>query len=172
MSERHRLIPSGWHHVSRRSQYHVSKTPSDLGVSVIMEEAVASHEVSDNAEARALLDSAPVRQRSPKRHYAPEPAAVAAALAPEPRKDPTSSGVTVGRPSARLLQWFQVTRNRTNVLVNLSAIMERTDEQLLPSVYLFVASSFSATPKQLGYLTLCRALAQAFSSPLGGVSGA
>ena len=49
--------------------------------------------------------------------------------------------------------------------------MERTDEQLLPAVYLFVAASFNATPEQLGYLTLCRALVQALSSPLGGFLG-
>ena len=51
------------------------------------------------------------------------------------------------------------------------AILERTDEQLLPAVYNFVAAAFDATPEQLGYLTLSRALVQAFASPLGGFLG-
>lgn len=67
--------------------------------------------------------------------------------------------------------WLTDPKARTTVLVNLSAIMERTDEQLLPAVYLFVAVAFSATPKQLGYLTLCRAVVQALASPLGGFMG-
>ncbi|KAK9786693.1 hypothetical protein WJX73_003542 [Symbiochloris irregularis] len=72
---------------------------------------------------------------------------------------------------ARCRHWLTDAKARTTVLVNLSAIMERTDEQLLPAVYLFVAVAFSATPKQLGYLTLCRAVVQAFASPLGGFMG-
>lgn len=50
--------------------------------------------------------------------------------------------------------------------------MERTDEQLLPAVYAYVAKSFDASPSQLGYLTQCRALVQALSSPLAGIAGA
>lgn len=34
----------------------------------------------------------------------------------------------------------------TTVLINLSAIMERTDEQLLPAVYRFVGASFQVIP--------------------------
>lgn len=48
----------------------------------------------------------------------------------------------------------------------------RCDEQILPAVYSFVGASFGATPAQLGYITLGRALMQALSSPLGGVAGA
>ena len=51
-------------------------------------------------------------------------------------------------------------------------ILERTDEQLLPAVYNFVAAAFDASPEQLGYLTLARALVQAAASPLGGILGA
>lgn len=48
----------------------------------------------------------------------------------------------------------------------------RCDEQILPAVYAWVGASFQATPAQLGYITLGRALMQALSSPLGGVAGA
>ncbi len=50
--------------------------------------------------------------------------------------------------------------------------MERTDEQLLPAVYRFVGASFRATPSELGYLTLSRAMVQALASPVGGILGA
>lgn len=63
-------------------------------------------------------------------------------------------------------------RARTTVLINLAAVMERTDEQMLPAVYAFVACSFNATLTQLGNITLCRALVQAIASPLGGFLGA
>jgi len=56
--------------------------------------------------------------------------------------------------------------------VNLAGIMERTDEQLLPAVYRFVGASFRATPSELGYLTLSRAMVQALASPVGGILGA
>ncbi|CAL8464814.1 g4349 [Coccomyxa elongata] len=59
----------------------------------------------------------------------------------------------------------------TTILINLSAIMERTDEQLLPAVYRFVGASFQASPSQLGYLTLSRAVVQALVSPIGGFLG-
>ena len=61
---------------------------------------------------------------------------------------------------------------RTTLLVNLAGIMERMDEQILPALYNFIGLSFHATPSQLGTLTLCRALVQALSSPIGGLSGA
>ncbi|KAL4424385.1 hypothetical protein ABPG75_001686, partial [Micractinium tetrahymenae] len=60
---------------------------------------------------------------------------------------------------------------RTAALVNLAAVLERCDEQMLPAVYRFIGASWGATPTQLGYLTLCRALVQALSSPLGGIAG-
>lgn len=43
--------------------------------------------------------------------------------------------------------------------------------QLLPALYSRVGQSFSATPAQLGVLTLARALAQALASPCAGVLG-
>ena len=62
-------------------------------------------------------------------------------------------------------------RARTTACVNLSAIVERVDEQLLPALYRYVGASFAASPSQLGNLTLARALAQALASPLAGVLG-
>lgn len=62
-------------------------------------------------------------------------------------------------------------RIRTVALVNLAAVMERLDEQTLPSLYSAVSATFQTLPKQLGYLTLCRALVQALTSPLGGMAG-
>lgn len=49
--------------------------------------------------------------------------------------------------------------------------MERMDEQILPAVYAEIGKAFVATPTQLGYLTLSRALVQAFASPFGGIAG-
>ena len=60
---------------------------------------------------------------------------------------------------------------KTTVLVNLAGTVERMDEQILPALYSFVGRSFNASPSQLGTLTLCRALVQALSSPIGGVCG-
>jgi hypothetical protein len=56
-------------------------------------------------------------------------------------------------------------------LVYLARIIERMDEQLLPSVYFYVGCAFHASPSQLGTITLCRALVQALASPLGGILG-
>ncbi|GBF89652.1 MFS general substrate transporter [Raphidocelis subcapitata] len=66
---------------------------------------------------------------------------------------------------------FAAARMRTAILVNLAMVVEQANEQVLPAVYLFVGSSLSATPSQLGTLTLCRALVQTLSSPLSGVLG-
>ena len=68
--------------------------------------------------------------------------------------------------------WWRRPKARTTALVNLAGIMERTDEQLLPAVYRFVGASFRATPSELGYLTLSRAMVQALASPVGGILGA
>ena len=68
--------------------------------------------------------------------------------------------------------WWRRPKGRTTALVNLAGIMERTDEQLLPAVYRFVGASFRATPSELGYLTLSRAMVQALASPVGGILGA
>ena len=62
-------------------------------------------------------------------------------------------------------------RRASVVLVNLTAILEKLDEQLLPSLYASVASSFSATAQELGWITFGRALVQAVASPVGGMAG-
>ncbi|KAH7675365.1 Major facilitator protein [Dioscorea alata] len=51
----------------------------------------------------------------------------------------------------------------------MAAIMERADENLLPSVYKEVSEAFSAGPTELGYLTFIMTFVQALSSPLAGV---
>ena len=53
-------------------------------------------------------------------------------------------------------------RMRTTLLMNLASVVEKADEQVLPAVYYFVGRSLSATPAQLGTLTLCRAMVQVF----------
>lgn len=55
------------------------------------------------------------------------------------------------------------------ILINLAAIMERSDENLLPSVYKEVSEAFNAGPSDLGYLTFIRNFVQGLSSPLAGV---
>ena len=60
---------------------------------------------------------------------------------------------------------------KTVALVNLTGFLERLDEQILPSLYNVIGLSFHATPSQLGSLTLCRALVQGLSSPIGGLAG-
>jgi hypothetical protein len=62
-------------------------------------------------------------------------------------------------------------RLRTALLVNLAAILERCDEQMLPAVYRFIGAAWGASPTQLGYITLSRALVQALSAPIGGIAG-
>lgn len=59
---------------------------------------------------------------------------------------------------------------RTTLLINAASILEKCDEQILPALYSRVGASLSATPTQLGYITLARAFVQALSSPLAGVS--
>lgn len=55
------------------------------------------------------------------------------------------------------------------ILINLASIMERADENLLPSVYREVSATFNAGPTDLGYLTFIRNFVQALSSPLAGI---
>ena len=43
--------------------------------------------------------------------------------------------------------------------------------QILPALYNALGKAFNASPTELGYLTLARALVQALSSPLGGIAG-
>ncbi|XP_042495735.1 multidrug resistance protein 2-like isoform X1 [Macadamia integrifolia] len=55
------------------------------------------------------------------------------------------------------------------ILINMAAIMERADENLLPAVYKEVSEAFAAGPTDLGYLTFIRNFVQALSSPLAGI---
>lgn len=55
------------------------------------------------------------------------------------------------------------------ILINMAAVMERADENLLPSVYKEVSEAFNAGPTDLGYLTFIRNFVQAVASPLAGV---
>ncbi|CAI5467483.1 unnamed protein product [Closterium sp. Yama58-4] len=64
------------------------------------------------------------------------------------------------------LRWWCDVRLRTLVLVNVAAIVERADESLLPAVYNEVGRAFNASPRDLGALTLVRALMQALLCPL------
>ncbi|CAN1224912.1 hypothetical protein LINPERPRIM_LOCUS2367 [Linum perenne] len=51
----------------------------------------------------------------------------------------------------------------------MASIMERADENLLPSVYKEVSEAFDAGPSDLGYLTFIRNFVQGVASPLAGV---
>ena len=51
----------------------------------------------------------------------------------------------------------------------MAAILERADENLLPSVYREVSETFNVGPTDLGYLTFARNFIQALASPLAGV---
>ncbi|XAR73900.1 hypothetical protein NMG60_11008020 [Bertholletia excelsa] len=55
------------------------------------------------------------------------------------------------------------------LVINMAAIMERADENLLPSVYKEVSEAFNAGPSDLGYLTFIRNFVQGLSSPLAGI---
>ncbi|KAJ4835722.1 hypothetical protein Tsubulata_021730 [Turnera subulata] len=55
------------------------------------------------------------------------------------------------------------------ILINLAAIMERADENLLPSVYKEVSEAFNAGPSDLGYLTFIRNFVQGIASPMAGI---
>ncbi|GLU13688.1 hypothetical protein SLE2022_303050 [Rubroshorea leprosula] len=80
------------------------------------------------------------------------------------------------RSNSRLRRHLQAMKTRkifgislSILLINLAAIMERADENLLPSVYKEVSEAFSAGPSDLGYLTFIRNFVQGLSSPLAGV---
>lgn len=51
----------------------------------------------------------------------------------------------------------------------MAAIMERADENLLPSVYKEVSEAFNVGPSDLGYLTFIRNFMQGLASPLAGI---
>lgn len=55
------------------------------------------------------------------------------------------------------------------ILINMAAIMERADENLLPSVYREVSQAFNVGPADLGYLTFMRNFARGLASPLAGI---
>ncbi|KAB1200263.1 Protein spinster [Morella rubra] len=55
------------------------------------------------------------------------------------------------------------------ILINLAAVVERADENLLPSVYKEISEAFGAGPSDLGYLTFIRNFARGLASPLAGV---
>ncbi|CAN4080020.1 unnamed protein product [Withania somnifera] len=55
------------------------------------------------------------------------------------------------------------------IIINLAAIMERADENLLPAVYKEVSETFSAGPSDLGYLTFIRNFVQGIASPVAGI---
>lgn len=55
------------------------------------------------------------------------------------------------------------------ILINMASIMERADENLLPSVYKEVSEAFNIGPVDLGYLTFIRNFVQGIASPLAGI---
>nr|GLL39258.1 uncharacterized protein LOC109151204 [Ipomoea trifida]GMD49956.1 protein spinster-like [Ipomoea batatas] len=55
------------------------------------------------------------------------------------------------------------------LIINLAAIMERADENLLPAVYKEVSEAFTAGPSDLGYLTFIRNFVQGIASPVAGI---
>lgn len=55
------------------------------------------------------------------------------------------------------------------IIINMAAIMERADENLLPAVYKEVSEAFAAGPSDLGYLTFIRNFVQGMASPLAGM---
>ncbi|KAI6695352.1 hypothetical protein NL676_023062 [Syzygium grande] len=55
------------------------------------------------------------------------------------------------------------------ILINMASIMERADENLLPSVYKEVSEAFNIGPADLGYLTFIRNFVQGIASPLAGI---
>ncbi|KAI3785267.1 hypothetical protein L1987_44383 [Smallanthus sonchifolius] len=55
------------------------------------------------------------------------------------------------------------------IIINLASIMERADENLLPSVYKEVSETFNAGPSDLGYLTFIRNFVQGLASPMAGI---
>lgn len=62
-------------------------------------------------------------------------------------------------------------KRRTLAVINLAMIFEKADEAILPSMFKYIARDFHASPRQLGALPLCRGLAQALTSPIGGIAG-
>lgn len=55
------------------------------------------------------------------------------------------------------------------ILINMAAVMEKADENLLPSVYSEVSQAFNVGPADLGYLTFVRNFVRGLASPLAGI---
>ncbi|CAI9282605.1 unnamed protein product [Lactuca saligna] len=55
------------------------------------------------------------------------------------------------------------------IIINLAAIVERTDENLLPSVYKELSETFNVGPSDLGYLMFMRNFFQGLASPMAGI---
>ncbi|PWA80151.1 major facilitator superfamily domain protein [Artemisia annua] len=55
------------------------------------------------------------------------------------------------------------------IIINLAAIVERADENLLPSVYKEVSEAFNIGPSDLGYLMFMRNFVRGLASPMAGV---
>ncbi|PHU25057.1 hypothetical protein BC332_03389 [Capsicum chinense] len=52
------------------------------------------------------------------------------------------------------------------IIINMAAVMERADENLLPAVYKEVSETFKAGPSDLSYLTFIRNFIQGIASPV------
>ncbi|XP_019238764.1 PREDICTED: uncharacterized protein LOC109218826 isoform X1 [Nicotiana attenuata] len=55
------------------------------------------------------------------------------------------------------------------IIINMAAIMERADENLLPAVYKEISETFKAGPSDLGYLTFIRNFVKGIASPVAGI---
>ena len=69
-------------------------------------------------------------------------------------EQPDQNGVDNGTAEGQQAAKVERERFITTILINLSAIMERTDEQLLPAVYRFVGASFQVAPCSLVIIQL------------------
>lgn len=68
--------------------------------------------------------------------------------------------------------YFKDVRLRTTAVIDLTAIFERADEVILPSMINQISRDFNAGPAGMGKLPTARGLVQALTSPVGGVLGA
>ncbi|XP_049384283.1 uncharacterized protein LOC125848463 [Solanum stenotomum] len=83
---------------------------------------------------------------------------------------------SVFRPKSLLPSHLSTMRTRTIfgisislIIINMAAIMERADENLLPAVYKEVSEAFTAGPSDLGFLTFIRNFVQGIASPVAGI---
>jgi len=84
-----------------------------------------------------------------------------------------AAGAGDGRQLKSSVELAETRRRRlvTTALVYGASVLERADEQILPSAYMFIGRSLLVSPTELGGLTFARALVQALSSPVSGVLG-